>query len=185
MRQLPTPAAPGCHRSTSWFYESGYSRYLFISAIMQCGFFHLVKCLQDPAVFGMLQNTLPFQGWIIFHCMRVGGVVHFQSHCVPLSLTLKTCPVTESGKPGARVVVHTFHLACHTFLAFSFPPPVPRPLLSPLFLPLFLSFSLYLSFFLLSSFLSPSPSILPFFPSFQSFLSQVGWGEDLKISLSS
>ena len=124
--------------------------------------------------FSRLNNIPLYVGWWGF---KLSVMLHaFEPHLENMSCHR----IRDARGPSG---VHTFHLACHTFLTCSFSPPVSLPLLSPLLLPLFLSFSLYLSFFLLSSFLSPSPSILPFFPSFQSFLSQVGWGVDLNISL--
>lgn len=114
--------------------------------------------------------------------MWVGGVLNFQSCCMPLSLTSKTCPVTESEMPGARVGFTLSTWRVTPFLCVLFPLPS-LFLFFHLCFRLFFFLSLFLSFFLLSSFLSPSPSILPFFPSFQSFLSQVGWGVDLNISL--
>ena len=150
MKQIPTPTAPGCHHSTSCLYEFGYSKYLFIGGIMQylssCGFFHLVKCFQDPAVFGMLQNSLPFQGWIIFHCMWVGGVLNFQSCCMPLSLTSQTCPVTESEMPGARVGFTLSTWRVTPFLCVLFPLPS-LFLFFHLCFRLFFFLSLFLSFF--------------------------------------
>ena len=126
----PFPPCPGHHHSTSCFYEFAYSRYL-LSVESNSIYPHVsVWLLSFSKMFSryihvnMLQNFLPFQGWITFHCMWVGGIsnTRFSLKLWPFKLRLENVSLSQNQQiPGSRVVIHTFHLEFHLFLMFFSP----------------------------------------------------------------